>query len=326
MNNKSDIRDILKGASSMLPPSLVIDELKWKTLVRSVIRAKNVLILGPTGIGKTLAAISVASALKRDDRFFLFNLGATQDARSALIGNSHYHRETGTIFNESLFIKAIRTENAVILLDEISRAHPDASNILMTPLDELQRYVRLDEKEDGEIVNVANGVTFIATANVGSEYTATRVMDRALLNRFTTTIEMSYLEKNKEKKYLVDKFNITDPIDLEILENLLSIVEHTRECVKREDSKITNCIPTRTVSAMAELIIDGFDLLEIAQIAIYPMFSDAGGVDSERVYIKQTVQKYIPNTTSTNPNPFKSTGKNKSNPGAATPPNQIVPF
>ena len=56
------------------------------------------------------------------------------------------------MFAESSFIKAIRTPNSIILLDELSRAHPDAWNILMTPLDPLQRYVRLDESEDSEVV------------------------------------------------------------------------------------------------------------------------------------------------------------------------------
>ena len=40
--------------------------------------------------------------------------------------------------------------------------HPDAWNILMTVLDGGQRYLRLDEAEGSPIVNVAEGVTFIA--------------------------------------------------------------------------------------------------------------------------------------------------------------------
>ena len=43
-----------------------------------------------------------------------------------------------------------------------------------------QRYLRLDEADGNETVNVAEGVTFVATANIGNEYTSTRVMDKAL--------------------------------------------------------------------------------------------------------------------------------------------------
>jgi len=121
-----------------------------------------------------------------------FNLGATQDPRSTLIGNTHYNKDSGTYFSESLFVNAIQQENALILLDELSRAHPEAWNILMTVLDYGQRYLRLDEASGSETVKVAEGVTFVATANIGNEYTSTRVMDKALMDRFTI-VEMDVL-------------------------------------------------------------------------------------------------------------------------------------
>ena len=45
----------------------------------------------------------------------------------------------------------------------------------------------------------------------------------------------------------------------------------------------------------ASLLYDGFSLAEVAEIAIYPFFSDDGGVDSERTFVKQVVQKYCIN-------------------------------
>ncbi len=95
------------------------------------------MLLGPTGCGKTLAAQSLVKSLKRPD--YYFNLGATQDARATLIGNTHFNKESGTFFSESAFVKAIKTPNAIILLDELSRAHPEAANILMTVLDQNQQ-------------------------------------------------------------------------------------------------------------------------------------------------------------------------------------------
>jgi MoxR-like ATPase len=220
-------------------------------------------------------------------------LGATQDARSALIGNTHFDKKTGTLFKESSFIKAIRTPNAIILLDEISRSHHDGVNILMTVLDDLQRYLRLDEKDDCEVVKVADGVTFIATANVGNEYTATRVMDRALLSRFPVKIEVTPLDKDAEFSLLKNRFNINSNEQLDVLKSVCEIADHTRKQIKQEDSKLTNFIPTRSTVEIAELIVDGFNLLEIAETTIYPNFTEDGGVDSERTYIRQLVQKYI---------------------------------
>jgi MoxR-like ATPase len=307
-NNKNDninlltsknfnIKDYLDKCINLRPTSLIMDDLKWKYMVRSAIRGKNILLLGPTGCGKTLAAQTVAKVLGKESSFFYFNLGATQDARSALIGNTHFDKSTGTLFKESSFVKAIRTPSAIILLDEISRAHHDGVNILMTVLDDLQRYLRLDEKEDSEIVKVADGVTFIATANVGNEYTATRVMDRALLSRFPVKIEMNPLDVDSEFNLLKDRFNIADDNQLHTLKSVCEIADHTRKQVKQDDSKLTNFIPTRSTVEIAELIVDGFNLLEIAESTIYPNFTEDGGVDSERTYMKQLVQKYVPSET-----------------------------
>ena len=95
------------------PKTLMVSELKWKYLIRSTMRGKNIMMTGPAGCGKTMAAKSVVAALDRPD--FYFNLGATQDPRSTLIGNTHFNKEDGTYFSEALFFKAIQTPNSVIL-------------------------------------------------------------------------------------------------------------------------------------------------------------------------------------------------------------------
>jgi MoxR-like ATPase len=269
------------------PNGLFIEELKWKYLLRSAVRGKNILMTGPTGCGKTLAAQSLVKSLKRPD--FYFNLGATQDARATLIGNTHFNKENGTFFSESAFVKAIKTPNAIILLDELSRAHPEAANILMTVLDQGQRYLRLDEAEGSPIVKVASGVTFIATANIGGEYTATRVMDRALMDRFVQ-IEMDLLDKENELALLKFKFPEADEYSLNAL---AEIADTTRQLIKTDASKISTIVSTRVNVEAAGLIYDGFSLFEAAQIAILPYFSNDGGLDSERVFMTQLLQKYI---------------------------------
>ena len=288
--DKSDhtaIKDFIhKGSVSLKPTELVMEELKWKYLIRSAVRAKNIMMTGPSGCGKTMASKALVNALDRPD--FYFNLGATQDPRATLIGNTHFDKQKGTFFSESAFVTALKTPNAVILLDELSRAHPDAWNILMTVLDQGQRYLRLDEAEGSPIVNVAEGVTFIATANIGNEYTSTRVMDRAILDRFVT-IEMDVLDDVKEFGLLKFMFPEVNEYDLKAI---AEIAHHTRTQSMSENGKLTSMVSTRASVEMAGLIYDGFELNEAAEISIYPFFSQDGGVDSERTYIKQLVQKY----------------------------------
>ena len=289
--DKSDhtaIKDFIhKGSVNLKPQELVMPDLKWKYLIRSAVRAKNIMMTGPAGCGKTMAANSLVKALDRPD--FYFNLGATQDPRATLIGNTQFDSKNGTYFSESSFIKAIKTPNAVILLDELSRAHPDAWNILMTVLDGGQRYIRLDEAEGSPIVNVAEGVTFIATANIGNEYTSTRVIDRAILDRFVT-IEMDVL--NDEQEFGLLKFMFPE-VNEEDLKAVAEIAHHTRTQSISDSGKVTAMVSTRASVEMAGLIYDGFDLFESAEISIFPFFSNDGGVDSERTYVKQLVQKYV---------------------------------
>jgi len=282
------IKDFIhKGSVNLKPQELVMTELKWKYLIRSAVRAKNIMMTGPAGCGKTMAAKSLVKALDRPD--FYFNLGATQDPRATLIGNTQFDSKNGTYFSESSFIKAIKTPNAVILLDELSRAHPDAWNILMTVLDGGQRYIRLDEAEGSPIVNVAEGVTFIATANIGNEYTSTRVIDRAILDRFVT-IEMDVL--NDEQEFGLLKFMFPE-VNEDDLKAVAEIAHHTRTQSMSDSGKVTAMVSTRASVEMAGLLYDGFDLFESAEISIFPFFSNDGGVDSERTYVKQLVQKYV---------------------------------
>ena len=282
-----EILNFIHTSYGLKPKMLMMSELKWKYLVRSGVRGKNIMMTGPAGCGKTMAAKSLVKALDRPD--FYFNLGATQDARATLIGNTQFDSKNGTYFSESSFVKAIKTPNAVILLDELSRAHPDAWNILMTVLDGGQRYLRLDEAEGSPIVNVAEGVTFIATANIGNEYTSTRVIDRAILDRFVT-IEMDVL--NDEQEFGLLKFMFPD-VNEEDLKAVAEIAHHTRTQSMSDAGKVTAMVSTRASVEMAGLIYDGFDLFESAEISIFPFFSNDGGVDSERTYVKQLVQKYV---------------------------------
>jgi len=273
-------------AVGLRPNTLVMPDLKWKYLVRSAMRSKNIMMTGAAGCGKTMAAKKLVEALDRPQ--FYFNLGATQDPRGTLIGNTHFKKEEGTTFMESLFVKAIQTKDAVILLDELSRAHPEAWNILMTVLDYSQRYLRLDEHENAPTIEVAEGVCFIATANIGTEYTATRAMDRALVDRFII-VEMDTLDKEQESGLLKD---LHPGVTQEQADNIAEIASMTRKEIKSDAPRLTNAISTRLSVEMAGLLEDGFTLAESAEVCIYPFFDEDGGVDSERTFMKQVVQKF----------------------------------
>ena len=282
----AEIMNFIHSSYSLKPAGLVMSELKWKYLVRSAVRSKNIMMTGPAGCGKTMAAKALVNSLDKPD--YYFNLGATQDPRSTLIGNTHFSQEDGTYFSQSKFVEAIQTPGAVILLDELSRAHPDAWNILMTVLDYGQRYLRLDESSEQDTIKVADGVTFVATANIGNEYTSTRVMDKALMDRFTI-VEMDVLNEEEENGLLTYMF---PNVDATIVTSVAKIASLTRSESNSDTARINSGISTRTTVEMMGLIYDGFGLDEAAEVCVYPQYDSTGGVDSERTFVKQIVQKF----------------------------------
>ena len=283
----AEVMNFIHSSYNLKPQGLVMKELKWKYLIRSAVRGRNIMMTGPAGCGKTMAAKSLVNSLDRPD--FYFNLGATQDPRATLIGNTHFDKDKGTYFSEALFVKAIQTPNAVILLDELTRAHPDAWNILMTVLDQGQRYLRLDEAEGQATIKVAEGVTFIATANIGNEYTATRTLDKALMDRFIV-VEMDILNSDEEFGLLKYMFpNVSE----DSLKNVAEIAHLTRVESNSENGRFESGVSTRTSVEIAGLLYDGFSLEESAEVCIYPQYSSDGGPDSERTFVKQLVQKYV---------------------------------
>ena len=287
--------DVLKfiheDASGLKPQMLFMNPLKWKYLIRNIIRGKNIMMTGPAGCGKTMAAKAAANSIEGYNTFVI-NLGATQDPRTTLIGNTQFESKKGTVFNASPFVKAIQTPNTVVVLDELTRAHPEAHNILMTVLDQGQRYLRLDEAADAPVVKVAEGVSFIASANIGNEYTATRALDRAILDRFMI-IEMDTLTMDEETSLLQMMY---PSVELEVLKSVAEITSMTRSELLSESPKLTNALSTRTAVEIGSLLYDGFSLEESAEITIYPLFDQDGGADSERTYMKQYVQKFLGQT------------------------------
>jgi hypothetical protein len=82
-------------------------------------------------------------------------------------------------------------------------------------------------------------------------------------------------------------------VNEEDLKAVAEIAHHTRTQSMSDSGKVTAMVSTRASVEMAGLIYDGFDLFEAAEISIFPFFSNDGGVDSERTYVKQLVQKYV---------------------------------
>jgi hypothetical protein len=81
-------------------------------------------------------------------------------------------------------------------------------------------------------------------------------------------------------------------VDTTLLNNVAKIATLTRTESNSETARITSGISTRTTVELCGLLFDGFSLEEAAEVSIYPQYDNTGGVDSERTFVKQIVQKF----------------------------------
>lgn len=123
------------------------------------------LFLGPTGVGKTELAKTLAATLfDSEDHFIRIDMSEYMEKHSVsrLVGAppGYVGYEEGGQLTEAVR----RNPYSVVLLDEIEKAHPDVANILLQILDD----GRITDSQ-GRLVNFTNTVV-IMTSNIGSAY------------------------------------------------------------------------------------------------------------------------------------------------------------
>ena len=124
------------------------------------------LFTGPTGVGKTEVAKQLALTLGIEFKRFDMSEYMERHSVARLIGAppGYVGYDQGGLLTEAVN----KTPHAVILLDEIEKAHPDIFNTLLQVMD----YGRLTDN-NGRVADFRNAV-LIMTSNVGARDLAAR--------------------------------------------------------------------------------------------------------------------------------------------------------
>ena len=205
------------------------------------------IFLGPTGVGKTELARSLAFNLFDDERAMIrIDMSEYMEkfAVSRLVGAppGYVGYEEGGQLTEAVR----RRPYAVVLFDEIEKAHPEVFNILLQILDD----GRITDSQ-GRVVNFKNTIV-IMTSNIGSQYFS----DRGIDEKIRSTV-LGELRKHFRPEFL----NRVDEI---VIFHALSR-EHIGEIVAIQLARFTERLAAQRIaftaddSAMKFLADKGYD-------------------------------------------------------------------
>ena len=278
------LQTILKNAA-LYPPQasegFYVSKNDWNILVRNIMNHVNTMIIGPTGCGKTSVVQEICQRMGK--KLHIFDMGTMVDPISSLLG-VHRLEKGESIFDYAKFTQVIK-EPCVILLDELSRAPLSTMNILFSCLDD-RRNLNIEiacgtgERE----IKVHPEVTFMATANVGAEYSGTTSMDRALVNRFFP-LELGGIPTKEEETVLMTRTGIekrTAELIVKVANNIRSL------CAKQE---ISVSLSIRETLMVAKLVHDGWSLADAMEMTYLPLYEGSKS-DGERSTVYKTISSY----------------------------------
>ena len=266
----------IEEAADSLTPKLVADETKIKEegnivtlngyfkvekgtfeiLKHNIGYGINTMLIGATGTGKTEVVANIAKVFNVP--LTIFDMGTMTDPVMGLVGTHVISVENGVTkseFKRSRFSELIQ-QPGIILLDEISRAGAMANNLLFPCLDFRRELPMEYSFHDTTPIGIHPQCVFFSTANMGSQYTGTHKLDRALLDRFML-IEVDSIKKDDIIATLVAEF---PKITKTKINKLVNVFEKINK--EHDEFKISFNLSVRHLKTIAKLVSNGFTIYD----------------------------------------------------------------
>ena len=194
------------------------------------------LFLGPTGVGKTELAKSLAETLfDSEDNIVRIDMSEYMEKHSVsrLVGAppGYVGFEEGGQLSEAVR----RKPYSVLLFDEIEKAHSDVFNILLQVLDD----GRITDSQ-GHTVDFKNTVV-IMTSNIGAQSLMTGVTDTGEIKEFAHDQVMAELRNTFRPEFLnrIDDIVLFKPLRLEEIEQIVRLqTEELRRRLSSQEIKL----------------------------------------------------------------------------------------
>lgn len=266
-------------APNIMKEGFYVSDDSWNLLVRNITNNVNTMLIGPTGTGKTELILKACKKLGK--KCHVYDMGSMYDPVAGLLGVHRLQKGGVSTFDYAKFTQDIQ-EPGVVLLDELSRAPVTTNNILFPCLDSRRSLpVEIAGGDDLRTIKVHEDCCFIATANVGAEYTGTMSMDRALTCRFFP-IELSYLPIDIETGLLRKRCLIQESV----AKNISYIANKVREMYMKQE--VSSAVSTRETLMVGDLIADGWTPTRAMELVFLPLF-EGSMMEGERSIIAKII-------------------------------------
>lgn len=256
-----------------LDGSFKIERGLYEILTRNFSKNVSTLLIGETGCGKTEVVAHIAKDMGLP--LYILDMGTMTDPISGLIGIhtvTIVDGRTTSTFKKSRFSEIIQ-KPGIVLLDELSRASTQANNLLFPCLD-FRRQLSMEYCfEDQTPIPVHPNCVFVATANLGSQYTGTHKIDRALLDRFMT-VKVNTPDSSDMKASLKVSYA---SVDKNQLDTIVTIYDNILKA--HNEFKIDFKLSFRHIKYIAAMVQDGFTIYD----SFYSICMGLSGMEDNKV-------------------------------------------